>query len=231
MPQHKWMKLSDDTASPTPVRYQQYGITLKLNPDKDDCFKKTYNSLGKKHPQMWVCCENYSCNDVYDVTNYNDTQRNVHLYQHHMLGVTPLHDREVLHNARLGKIAQANAVSTMKNMPVDRLAQYSVSRFFIKKMLAFSVCEDPAHREQESLDWKTCNRDTMCATIGECFLVTVAQTKQTILCALKRVVLTEFHLNEDLWTRKVSHQNSWSSPAFHRGEQGELTGDVLCTVG
>ena len=33
----------DDTASPTPVRYQQYGITVKLNPDKDDYFNKTYN--------------------------------------------------------------------------------------------------------------------------------------------------------------------------------------------
>ena len=98
LPQQKWMLLPDDTASASPVRYQQYGITIKLNPDKDDCFHKTYNSLGKKHPQLWVCCANYSCNAVYDVTNSNDTQRNVHLSQHHMLGVTPLHDRDTLHN-------------------------------------------------------------------------------------------------------------------------------------
>jgi hypothetical protein len=71
LPKQKWMQLVDDTTSPTPVRYQQNGITLKLNPDKDDFLKKTYNSLGKKHPQVWVCCANYGCNAVYDVTNSN----------------------------------------------------------------------------------------------------------------------------------------------------------------
>ena len=206
LPQQKWMLLPDDTASASPVRYQQYGITIKLNPDKDDCFHKTYNSLGKKHPQLWVCCANYSCNAVYDVTNSNDTQRNVHLSQHHMLGVTPLHSREALHTARMGRIAQATAAAAKRNMPADRLAHVRVARFFIKKMLAFSVCEDAAYREQASVDWKACKRDTMRATIGECFLVTAAQTKLAIRCTLKRAVLAPFHLNADLWTSKVSHQ-------------------------
>jgi hypothetical protein len=115
------MQLADDTTSPTPVRYQQNGITLKLYPDKDDFLKKTYNSLGKKYPQLWVFCANYGCNAVYDVTNFNDTQRNVHLDQHHMLGVTPLHDREALHTARLGKMTVVNVPSVKKNMCVTRL--------------------------------------------------------------------------------------------------------------
>ena len=46
----------------------------------------------------------------------------------------------------------------------------------------------------------------MRATIGECFLVTATQTKLAIRYPLKRVVLVPFHLNEDLWTSKVSHQ-------------------------
>jgi hypothetical protein len=52
LPQHKWVQLSDDTISPTPVRYQQYGITLKLNPDKEDYLNQTYNSLDKTLPQL-----------------------------------------------------------------------------------------------------------------------------------------------------------------------------------
>ncbi len=65
MSQHKWIQLSDDTTSGNPVRYQQYGITLKLNPNKD-MFNRTYNSKGlpKTFPQVWVCCANYGCNDV-----------------------------------------------------------------------------------------------------------------------------------------------------------------------
>ena len=92
----------DDTASPTPVRYQQYGITLKLNPNKDDMLNRTYNSKGlaKTLPHLWVCCANYGCNAVYDVSNANDTQRNVHL----------------------GKMTKDNTVSVMQNMTVDRLS-------------------------------------------------------------------------------------------------------------
>ena len=106
----------------------------------------------------------------------------------------------------LGKIAQANAAVAKRNMPADRLAQVRVVRFFIKKMLAFSVCEDAAYREQASVDWKAFKRDTMSVTIGECFLVTAAQTKRAIRSTLKRAVLPPFHLNADLWTSKVSHQ-------------------------
>ncbi len=139
MTQHKWMQLPDDTTSPTPVRYQQYGITLKLNPNKDDIFNQTYISKGlvKTLPQLWVCCANYGWNAVYDVSNANDTPRNVHLAQHHMLGVTPLHDREALHNARLGTMEETNTSVPKKNMSDHRLAQLRVTRCFIKKMLVF----------------------------------------------------------------------------------------------
>jgi hypothetical protein len=36
LPQQKRMQMADDTTSAIPPRYQVYGITLKLNPDKDD---------------------------------------------------------------------------------------------------------------------------------------------------------------------------------------------------
>ncbi len=108
------MKLVDDTTSPTPVRYQVYGISLKLNPDKDDWQYNTYNSLGKKNLQLWVRCANYRCNVVYDVTYSNDTQRNVHLTQHHMFGVTPLHDHDSLYNPHLGKFEQTNTTAAAK---------------------------------------------------------------------------------------------------------------------
>ena len=61
------------------------------------------------------------------------------------------------------------------------IAQVLVARFFIKKMLAFSVCEDTAYREEASVDWKVSKRDTRRSTIGECFLVTDAQTKLEFL--------------------------------------------------
>ena len=77
------MQLPDDTTSAVSPRYQVYGITLKLNPNKDDYQHKTFTTIGKKNPQLWVYCANYKCNDVYDVSNSNDTQRNVHLTQHH----------------------------------------------------------------------------------------------------------------------------------------------------
>ncbi len=74
------MQLSDDKTSVTPVRYQQYGITLKLIPNKDDMFNQTYSSMGlvKTLPQLWVYCSNYGFNVVHDVSNSNDTQRNVY---------------------------------------------------------------------------------------------------------------------------------------------------------
>ena len=68
------------------------------------------------------------------------------------------------------------------------------------------MCEDKAYREQSSVKWKACIRDTIRGTIGECFLVTAAEIKHTIRTVLKSTVLPAFHLNEDLWTSKVSHQ-------------------------
>jgi hypothetical protein len=65
-----------------------------------------------------------------------------------MLGVTPLHGRETINNTRLEKMEQGNAVTVMKNMPVARLAQLCVTRFFIKKVMGFSVCEDPVYAQR-----------------------------------------------------------------------------------
>jgi hypothetical protein len=56
----KWMQLADDTTSVILPRYQVYGITLKLNPDKDYWQHKTFTTIGKKNPQLWVCCANYT---------------------------------------------------------------------------------------------------------------------------------------------------------------------------
>ena len=72
-----------------------------------------------------------------------------------------MNSREVLHNARLDKMEEVNEAVAKKNMTVHRLAQLRVARFFIKKMVAFSVCEDRAYHEQTSPEWKTSNRDTM----------------------------------------------------------------------
>jgi hypothetical protein len=110
-----------------------------------------------------------------------------------------------VHTSRLGKLQQANAVAAAKNMPVARLAQLRVARFFIRNMMPFSVCEDQAYREQASTDWKACSRDTMSGTIGECFLVAASEITLVILSTLKRCILAAFHLNADLWTSKVSH--------------------------
>ena len=51
------------------------------------------------HPTVWVWCVHYDCIQVFDVTNFSDTQRNEHLDKQHMLGVTPRHDKEVLHTS------------------------------------------------------------------------------------------------------------------------------------
>ena len=97
------LQFPDDTVSvPTP-RYQLYGITLKLTPKKD-LLHQTFDSLSKMHPQVWVCCDTYDCMSVYDVTNDNDTQWNQHLVQHHLLGVTPNHDKPTLHGTRLDRM-------------------------------------------------------------------------------------------------------------------------------
>ncbi len=40
-PNHKWVLMTEDTKSLVSYRYQQYGITVKLNPDKEDKFHST----------------------------------------------------------------------------------------------------------------------------------------------------------------------------------------------
>ena len=135
--------------SPNTIRYQQYSITLKLNPNTNDMLNQTYNSksLGKKLFQLWVCCANNGCNVVYDVINDNDTQRNVHLSHHHLVGVTPMHSSAAIHHARRATMHEANEVVVKKNMIVHRLVQLRITRFFIKKMVSFSVYEDRAYHE------------------------------------------------------------------------------------
>jgi hypothetical protein len=48
----------------------------------------------------------------------------------------------------------ANAAAAKKNMCVTHLAQLRVTHLFIKKVMAFSVCQEPVYSEQASLDWK-----------------------------------------------------------------------------
>ena len=95
---------------------------------------------------LWICCAHYNCMTVYDVTNSNDTQRNLHLTDHHSLGVT-----------------------------MARLAHLRVARYFIRKMCPFSQCEDASYHEQAPSDWVACCRDTIRDTIVECFLVVPEQ--------------------------------------------------------
>jgi hypothetical protein len=75
-PQQKWVLMTEDTKSLVPIRYQQYGITVKLNPDKHDKTHATFGTLPKTYPTLWVCCVHHDCMSVYDVTSANDTQRN-----------------------------------------------------------------------------------------------------------------------------------------------------------
>ncbi len=140
------------------------------------------------------------------MTNFTDTQRNVHLAEHHILGLNKLHDHKGLHGARLGKMSDSNATDLKRNMTITRLAQLCVTRFFIRKMSPFSECEDLSYREEAGPAWKACSRDTMCGTIGECFLVATEQVKHGLRSDLKCSVIAVVHLNADLWTRKVSHQ-------------------------
>jgi hypothetical protein len=78
--------MTEDTKSPVPYRYQQYGITVKLTPDKHDKTRSTFGTLPKTYPTLWVCCAHHGCMAVYDVSSANDTQRNIHLTDHHTLG-------------------------------------------------------------------------------------------------------------------------------------------------
>ena len=122
------------------------------------------------------------------------------------MGLKKFHGHKALHGARLGKMTDSNAATLKRNMPIARLAQLRVARFFIRKIRPFSECEDPSYRDQAGPAWEACSRDTMCGTIGECFLVAAEQVKHALRSVLKRAVLPVVHLNADLWTSKVSHQ-------------------------
>ena len=149
--------------------------------------------------------QQYDCMSVYDVTSANDTQRNIHLTDHHTLGVKAGHSHQALYSARLGTLADENATPVRRHMSITRLTQLRVARYFIKTMSPFSHCEDTSYREEASPDWVACVRDTMRGTIGECFLVVTQQVKLAINSDTKRAVLVFLHLNTDLWTIKVSH--------------------------
>jgi hypothetical protein len=99
--QQKWVRMTEDTKSTVPIRYQQYGITVKLTPDKHDKTRATFGTLPKTYPTLWVCCAHHDCMTVYDVTSANDTQRKIHLTDHHTLGVKSGHSHQTLHRARL----------------------------------------------------------------------------------------------------------------------------------
>ena len=68
---HKWVRILDDTSSPTTIRYQVYGITLRLIPNKDDLLFQTFGSLNKMYPTLGVYCTHYDCIPVFDVTNFH----------------------------------------------------------------------------------------------------------------------------------------------------------------
>jgi hypothetical protein len=93
---------------------------------------------------------------VYDVTNSNDTQRNMHLTDHHSLGVKTLHGHKVLHTARQGTLTERNDSVLNRNMTMTRLAHLRMARYFTRKMCPFSQSEDASYREQVASDWVAC---------------------------------------------------------------------------
>jgi hypothetical protein len=210
--------MTEDTKSL--IRYQQYGITVKLTPVNHDKTHTTFGTLSKTYPTLWVCCVHHDCMSVYDVTSANDTQRNIHLTDHHTLGVKVGHSHQSLHSARLVTLAEKNATADRKHMSIAGLAHLRVARYFIKNMRPFSHCEDASYREQGSPDWAACVRDTMRGTIGECFLVVAQQVNLVINSAAKRVVLAFLHLNADLWTSKVSHHKFLGVRIFWKSGPG-----------
>ena len=157
---------------------------------------------------------------VYDVTSANDTKRNIHLTDHHTLGVKSGHSHQALHSARLDTLAEKNETVDRRHMSIARLTHLRVACYFIKTMRPFSHCEDASYREQASPDWVACVRDTMCGTIGECFLVVTQQVKLVINSAAKRAVLAFLHLNADLWTSKVSHHKFLGVRIFWKSDPG-----------
>lgn len=114
--QQNWVLMTEDTKSPVPIRYQQYGITVKLTPDKHDKTHGTFGTLPKTYPTLWVCCAHHDCMTVYDVTSANDTQRNIHLTDHHTLGVKLGHSHQALHNSRLDTLVEKNTTTDRRHM-------------------------------------------------------------------------------------------------------------------
>jgi hypothetical protein len=187
--QQKWALMTEDTMSLVPIWYQQYDITVKLTPDKHDKTHATFGTLPKTYPTLWVCCAHHDCMAVYDVTSANDTQRNIHLTDHHTFGVKAGHSHQALHRVRLVTLAEKNATAVRRHMSITGLAHLRVARYFIKNMRPFSHCEDASYREQASPDWVACARDTIRGTIGECFLVVAQQVNLVINSAVKCAML------------------------------------------
>ncbi len=59
LPQQKWVRMIEDTKSVVPIRYQQYGIQVKLAADKQDKTRATFGTLPKTYPTLWVCCAHH----------------------------------------------------------------------------------------------------------------------------------------------------------------------------
>jgi len=84
----------------------------------------------------------YDCMQVYDVTNSTDTQRNLHLDEHHILDIKSLHGYQSLHNTRQGKMTDSTTTDLQSHIPITRLVEFRVARFFIKSkrcVLSLSV--------------------------------------------------------------------------------------------
>jgi hypothetical protein len=53
LPKQKWVLMTEDTKSLVPYRYQQYGITVKLTPDKHDKTRATFGTCDcDKEPHV-----------------------------------------------------------------------------------------------------------------------------------------------------------------------------------
>ncbi len=131
--------MTEDTKSLVPIRYQQYGITVKLNPDNHDKTHATFGTLPKTYPTLWVYCVHHDCMTVYDVTSANDTQRNIHLTDHHTLGVKLVHSHQTLYRARLGTLVEKNATAVRRHMSIARLPHLSPTLPRIPHACAFSM--------------------------------------------------------------------------------------------
>jgi hypothetical protein len=71
--------------------------------DNTDRLHATFLSLPKTYPTLWICGVHHDCMVVYDVTNSSDTQRNIHLAEHHSLTVKTRHDHNDFHDRTGGR--------------------------------------------------------------------------------------------------------------------------------